>query len=120
MTVRPPSNLFQRGTPKPPQDALEYELAQEKAFALGRMGRRLEAALAALSAFDAAREPASALQAEEKRERAALVADAGVALWHFVVQREALGLRDSARVLRDYRVPPEVYDRMGAFPWRNG
>ncbi|HEY0440422.1 MAG TPA: DUF6665 family protein [Xanthobacteraceae bacterium] len=120
MTVRPPSNLFQRGAPKAPQDALEYELAQEKAFALGRMGRRLEAALAALSAFDAAREPGAALPAEDKRERAGLVADAGVALWHFVVQREALGLRDSARLMRDYRVPAEVRDRMGAFPSRDG
>jgi plasmid stabilization system protein ParE len=29
---------------------LEYEIAQEKASALGRLGRRLEAALAALAA----------------------------------------------------------------------
>ena len=39
---------------------------------------------------------------------------ASLALWHFVVQREACGLRDLRYVLRDYRVPHEVYARMGA------
>jgi len=48
--------------------------------------------------------------------RASLVAEASVALWHFVVQREACGLRDIRYVLRDYRVPPEVAARMGALP----
>jgi hypothetical protein len=42
------------------------------------------------------------------------VAEASVALWHFIVQREACGLRDMRYVLRDYRVPPEVAARMGA------
>jgi hypothetical protein len=37
-----------------PGAALEYEIAREKAASLGRLGRRLEAALEALSAFDAA------------------------------------------------------------------
>jgi dihydrofolate reductase len=37
-------------------------------------------------------------------------------LWHFVVQREACGLRDFAYVVRDYRVPREVAARMGAMP----
>jgi hypothetical protein len=99
-----------------PQDALEYELAQEKAFTLGRLGRKLEAALAALSAFDTAVVEVPADGPERHAQRAALVSEAGVALWHFVVQREALGLRDSGRVLRDYGVPNEVRDRMGAFP----
>ncbi len=39
-----------------------------------------------------------------------------MALWHFVVQREACGLRDMRYVLRDYRVPPEVAARMGVMP----
>jgi hypothetical protein len=33
-----------------------------------------------------------------------------------VVQREALGLRDSRQVMRDYQVPPEVQGRMGLLP----
>jgi hypothetical protein len=40
--------------------------------------------------------------------------EAGHALWMFVVQREACGLRDSRTVMRDYNVPGEVQQRMGA------
>ena len=94
--------------------ALDYEIAQEKASTLGRLGRALEAALAALRDFDARpHDPAAA-----KQVRRALVAEATQALWHFVVQREALGLRDSRQVVRDYRVPGEVQSLMGAFPQR--
>ena len=72
-------------------------------------------ALAALAEFDAGNlREASA--AEDRQLPASLVAEASVALWHFVVQREACGLRDIRYVLRDYRVPPEVAARMGALP----
>jgi hypothetical protein len=94
-------------------DLLADEFAQEKASALGRLGRALEAALAALAAFDA-RERHEAPAAGRGELRAALVTEASVALWHFVVQREACGLRDLRYVLRDYRVPAEVAARMGA------
>jgi hypothetical protein len=40
--------------------------------------------------------------------------EAGHALWMFVVQREACGLRDSRTVMRNYNVPGEVQQRMGA------
>ena len=88
---------------------LEYEIAQEKASALGRLGRRLEAALAALAAC-----PPTATS--DRKIRDGLVEQAGYALWLFVVQREACGLYDSARVMRDYGVPMEVYVRMGPLP----
>jgi hypothetical protein len=109
------------GTPPPrarqaPVEVLADELAKEKATALGRMGRALEAALAELAAFDAdhAREASSPEQRQPLRT--SLVAAASVALWHFIVQREACGLRDMRYVLRDYRVPPEVAARMGVLP----
>ena len=92
---------------------LEVEIAKEKAASLGRLGRRLEAALAALSGFDAGQ-----AQARPSGQREALVAHAGMALWHFIVQREACGLRDSTRVMQDYHVPSEVRARMGVFPSR--
>jgi hypothetical protein len=103
-------------TPPPPAGphrvvALDYEIAQEQASALGRGGRMLEAALAALSEYDGAHPGPTA-------RRADLVAAAGEALWCFMVQREACGLRDSRTVLRDYRVPAEVQNRMGVFPRR--
>ena len=96
-------------------DVLDYEVAQEQASALGRMGRALEAALAALREFDAVHPRADA-PASPHHERRALVAEAGHALWMFVVQREACGLRDSRTVMRDYHVPGEVQQSIGALP----
>lgn len=114
MTLRPPRLSAGRTGPQP-IDALDYEIAQEQASALGRLGRRLEATLKALADFDAAT-PAPAESA--RAERIALVDAASDSLWQFLVQREACGLRDSARVMRDYRVPAEVQARLGAGPRR--
>ena len=94
-----------------PLDVLEYEIVQEQAAALGRMGRALEAALAKLQEFDAAHPRAGAPAQQARRT---LVMEAGHALWMFVVQREACGLRDSRTVMRNYNVPGEVQQRMGA------
>jgi hypothetical protein len=85
---------------------LQYEIAEERASALGRLGRRLEAALTALAAC-----PRTANT--DRKIRAGLVEQAGYALWLLVVQREACGLNNTARVLQVYRVPNEVYARMG-------
>jgi uncharacterized protein DUF6665 len=97
-----------------PLDLIDTEIIQEQAFALGRLGRGLEAALAALREFDAAL--ASPPSDAARAQRTTLVAQAGHALWMFVVQRESCGLRDSRAVMRDYQVPPEVQVRMGLLP----
>jgi hypothetical protein len=114
--VTVPKSMSPRRIKQTPADLLEHEFAQEMASALGRLGRALEAALAALVEFDRddTRDGGPAL--ERRQERSVLVAQASVALWHFVVQREACGLRDMRHVLRDYRVPPEVAARMGVLP----
>jgi hypothetical protein len=96
-----------------PVDVLNYEVAQEKAVALGRMGRALEEALAKLKEFDAAH-PRSGASTSAQQARRTLVMEAGYALWMFVVQQEACGLRDSRAVMRDYNVPGEVQQSMGA------
>ena len=85
---------------------LQDELVEEKASALGRLGRRLEAALAALAACP--KSPNS--DPEIRRE---LVKQAGYALWMFAVQRESCGLRDTTRMMRQYGVPREVLAHMG-------
>jgi len=108
MTLRPPG----ASSSTPQVVALDYEIAQERASALGRLGRALEAALAALSAYEAAQAQPSV---EPGRMRVRLVQDASEALWCYMVQREACGLCDPRPVIRDYRVPAEVYARMGAF-----
>jgi hypothetical protein len=64
MTVRPPRQTTTRIWTDNPAAALDYEIAQEKASTLGRLGRALEAALAALHAFDAAATEPSAERAQ--------------------------------------------------------
>jgi len=87
--------------------ALDYEIAQEQIAAFGRLGRALEAALAALVEYERR-------DGQRNSTRATLVADASDALWCFIVQREAIGLHDPRPVIRDYGVPAEVHNRMGA------
>jgi hypothetical protein len=127
MTLRPVPGSARRGI------ALDYEIAQEQASALGRLGRALEAALTALAAHDRVAaydsagysahqgepdradpdRPLDQAATERRKARAALVQAASHALWCFMVQRESCGLRDPRPVLRDYRIPAEVQNRMG-------
>jgi len=113
MTVRPP----RMNSNKQPENALGYEIAQEQAAALGRLGRALEAALAALSEHDGLQSHCRDRleQTAAGAVRAGLLQDASDALWCFVVQREACGLRDQRAIMREYRVPADVQNRMGAF-----
>ena len=110
MSMQGKSHLERFGTPA---DALKHEIIAEQASALGRLGRGLEAALQTLRDFDTEH---TLPQNPHKQRRAELVGEAGYALWLFVVQREACGLRDSRAVMRDYAVPPEVQVRMGLLP----
>jgi hypothetical protein len=71
----PPMRRF-----RAPVDVLNYEIVQEQASALGRLGRGLEAALEALREFDAAH-PRSGVSPAERQTRRTLVAAAGHALW---------------------------------------
>ena len=111
--------------------ALDYEIAQEQASALGRLGRALEAALAALAEHDRTTAQGKAQEAgleeavDATRRRGELVGAASHALWCFLVQRECCGMRDPRPVIAAYRVPADVYNRIGAvmpggFPRRRG
>ncbi|WP_337186906.1 DUF6665 family protein [Phenylobacterium sp.] len=81
---------------------LRYELLEEQAGSLGRAGRKVEAALAALAAHPGGEGRAAALKA------------ACDAVWGFLVQREVMGLRDRAAVIAHYAIPREVLARLGA------
>lgn len=110
MSFRPPRSLGPR-----PQvgalDVLEYEVMQEKASTLGRVTEAFETSLAAFRAFEAEDESRPGEGDEGRRE--ALLDAAAEAMWEFVVQREACGLRNTEAVLRDYRVPAVLRLRMG-------
>jgi hypothetical protein len=110
--MRAPRNLPSAASTRQ-HAAVESEIAQEKAAALSRMGQRLEGALAALAAFDAERADADRSVSRDDVRRDELVTAAGEALWYYVVQREACGLRDAELVMRELRVPREVQLRMG-------
>jgi uncharacterized protein DUF6665 len=90
-------------------DSTAKEVAQEKAQALALTARSLESALHALREHDACRtaEPADAT-------RAKLVAHAAERVLHYLVQREAQGLRDPRYVFDFYCVPTEVIAKLGA------
>ncbi|MDA9546786.1 hypothetical protein ACM43_20595 [Bradyrhizobium sp. CCBAU 45321] len=100
---------------RPPVDILHYEIVHEQASALGRMGRALEQSLSRLREFDAAHAATDVREAMQPARRK-LVLEAGQALWMFVVQREASGLRDSRHIMRTYNVPGEVQRCMGLAP----
>ena len=84
--------------------AIEAEIMAEKASALGNAGRAVEAALARLSSLETPLDAA----------RDALLQEAAEVVWRFLVQREAIGLRDTTAVIRDYGIPRAVMVRMGA------
>src|SRR5258707_4595028 len=91
-----------------PAELLADEFLQEKASALGRAGRALEASLAALAAFDAGHSQASSAAVCRQR-RGALVAEASLALCQFVVQCEDCGLLDMHCLVHQYLLTHVVY-----------
>ena len=105
MSLRPPnlgsSSLRGRETGL---SVLEAEMMSEAAAALGRAGRRAEAALARLSD--------EASLASEGRE--ALLKAAADAVWSLFIQREACGMRDQKPVIADLGIPRAVLVRLGA------
>jgi hypothetical protein len=100
-SLRLPQSLAARLKVETGEAVLRYELLEEQAHALGRMGRKMELALAALAAHDG-----------EGRE--AVLKSAADAVWAFLVQREVMGLRDRAAIVAHYRIPREVLNRLGA------
>jgi hypothetical protein len=100
-SLRMPQGLTKPLNGESADAALRHEIVEEQAAALGRMGRKAEAALAAL-------------RAHEGEGRAKVLKAAADAVWCFLVQREVLGLRDRAAIVAQYDIPREVMVRLGA------
>jgi hypothetical protein len=102
MVVRPPQQLSRPSSRETALDILGYELRAEQASSLGHAGRKVEAVLAALRACE---------RGSEARE--ALIMDAAEIVYAYFIQRELVGLRNTAQTIRDYAIPPEVIARLG-------
>jgi hypothetical protein len=102
MRMKLPETLATRLEARSGLRALEVEILQEKAAALGRLGRALEDALEELRLAD-----------RDAPSRPALVDEAARVLWEFVVHREACRM-STDDALEVYKVPGEVRARMGA------
>jgi uncharacterized protein DUF6665 len=100
---------------KPNHAEVEKEIAAERAATLALASRRLKAAIQGLKKFDA-QAGSGARKGDAARTR--LVQTASEACHAYVMQRELLGFgrEDAALVRREYEVPPEVWNRMGAVP----
>lgn len=94
----------------PDLDALQYEIMQETAQALGRIGGRLEEALAALRRHDEM--PGSN---QDRDELVQAAADRAFALF---IQRDYLGLRTDHHLKSTYDIPREVMLRIGVMKKR--
>jgi hypothetical protein len=80
----------------------------EQASSLGAAGRRVEASLFRLQDFDSGKRSGVA--------RDTLLSEAAYAVWSFFVQRELMGLRHQAEVIRQYGIPKDVLVRVGQSP----
>lgn len=102
MAVRAPTTkAFSRVQTAQAGSSLEFEIAAEKAAALGRAGRAIEAALERLEA-DA-----------EGQSRETLLLEAAQAVQAYFIQRELNGLRDQRDIIRMFAIPQAVLNRIG-------
>ncbi|MEN0001386.1 MAG: DUF6665 family protein [Pseudomonadota bacterium] len=89
----------------PVLEAFAYEARQEASGALGRAGRKLEDAVAALERHDAT--------PRANADRDDLVQEIADQAWAIIIQREAFGMTASRDIVKHYRVPREAMSRMG-------
>jgi hypothetical protein len=102
LAVRAPtSKAFSRLQAVEARSSLEAEVAAEKAAALGRAGRAIEAALLRLSA------------PPDGTSRETLLLDAAEAVQAYFLQRELNGLRDQRDIIKAFEIPREVLNRIG-------
>lgn len=103
MSFRPPPNFDALRLIATGGESLEAEILAEKATAIGRAGRRLDAAL-------------EAHRAAEGDQRRLLAYRAAEAAQAFFIQRELMGMRRHDEAISQYAIPREVLAKIGAKP----
>jgi hypothetical protein len=92
---------------------LMAEILAETATAYFGTIRKMQAAIAALAQFDQKQDSNSLPDAERKRRRNELFAEAAEQAWFFIVQRDAMKLSHYEELFADFQIPDEVRKRMG-------
>ena len=108
MAVKPPTFDGLRKKPQTGINILDGEIMAEIAASIGRCGRALEKALAALNAHDETHG-----QAPDEPARAALVQKAADRAWALFIQYELAGLSSQGQLVKRYQIPGEVLVRVG-------
>jgi hypothetical protein len=103
MSLRPPGQYSDPGKVSDGLGLLDYEIAAEKAAALGRAGERVERSLAELAAFEG-----------NADDRVVVLKRAAEAVYAYFIQRELCGMRRHQDVIREYGIPNGVLARLGA------
>jgi hypothetical protein len=93
------------------KNELEYEILEEKAASLFRITKKMETALEALRTLDRKVGPVPAT--EQLQRRTMLLAEAGEAVWFFIIQRECLKLPHHETIYEEYGISEEVRRYMG-------
>ena len=84
---------------------IEVQASEEQASSLGKAGRDVEKAIAALKACGS-----------DDPDRETCLWKASDAVWRYFIQRESCGVRDHRQAVRFYGIPGEVLARPGAQP----
>jgi hypothetical protein len=99
--LRESLDLIRMVRPEAGTAAIEHEIQAERASSLVAAEARVVKALAGLASG-------------EKRED--WLGEARQAVWGYFVQRELMGFRRHADVIRDLHIPAEVLNGLGAMP----
>lgn len=110
MTLRPPQNLtthIQSRSGKMPTgaDILQKEILAEHSATLGFLGKTVETAMAAWHHRDRSSSPA---------EQEHLLEAATNAVYHYFIQREAIGATNHEHPIKFYEIPDQILARLGA------
>jgi hypothetical protein len=103
MPLRDSLDLIRVVRPEAGQAGLEAEIQQERASSLKAAEQK---AIAALTAW----------RTTPEADRAAPLKTARYAVWAYFVQRELIGFRRHADVIRDLDIPPTVLNGLGEPP----
>lgn len=103
MSLRLPQNLASGLSVETGASVLDYEIAGEKAAALGRAGEQVEKTLKALRALD-----------KNDVTRPAALQAATEAVYGYFIQRELSGFAKHDGPIKHYGIPGEILARLGA------